>query len=70
MESNNNCNNEDGGDEQQQPLRRSVRKRKLNELANDGKPAGGEEDQPAEEDCSSNTKCEGKNDRDLEVCTL
>jgi hypothetical protein len=67
MESNKNNNNNNGEDEQQQ-LGRSARKRKLNESANDGKPAGGEEEQPKLEECSSKTKHEEKNDQDLEVC--
>jgi hypothetical protein len=73
--SKNNNSNGDGEDEQQQPQqpRRSAQKLKLNRLANDGKPAaGGEEDQPEQEECSSKKDCDTKNDQDLdlEVCTF
>jgi hypothetical protein len=64
MESNKNNNNNNGGDEHQQ-LRGSARKRKLNELTNDGDKSTGEEDQPEAENCSS----EEGNDLDVEVCT-
>jgi hypothetical protein len=63
MESN---KNNIGGNGQQQ-LRRSARIRKLNKLANEEKPTGG--DQPEPEDCSSrkkNHKDDG-NHLDLEV---
>jgi hypothetical protein len=60
---NNNRNN--GTDEQPQ-----LRKRKLNQLINDGKPAG-EVDQPEPEgNCSSKKNRDWKKDQDLEVCTL
>jgi hypothetical protein len=69
--SKNNSNNNAGGDEQPQ-LRRSERKRKLNKLSNDGKPAAGEDQPgPEKEECSSkNSRRDGRNDQDLEVCTL
>jgi hypothetical protein len=66
----NNSNNGEGEEQQQPKLRRSARKRKLNPLANGGKPTGGEEDQPKLADCNSKTKREEKKDQDLEVCTL
>jgi hypothetical protein len=68
-------NTNGGEDEEQQPepqLGRSERKRKLNELANDGKLAGGK-DQIQQEESSSSSKINRneKNDpQDLEVCSL
>jgi hypothetical protein len=64
--SKNNDSNGDGEDEQPE-LRRSARKRKLNQLVIDGKPAGGEGDQAEPEECSSKKNREGMNDLDLEV---
>jgi hypothetical protein len=65
-------NNTNGRDEQQQPqqLRQSSRKRKLNELATDGKQEGEENQIQQEEGSSSKTKREEKNDQDLEVFRL
>jgi hypothetical protein len=63
-------NNNNGGEDGQQPqLQRSERKHKLNQLANDGKPAQGEEYQQEQEECSNkNSRCDGRNDQqDLEV---
>jgi hypothetical protein len=65
-------NNTNNGEDEEQPqpqLRRSARKRKLNELANDGKPEGGE-DQIQQEEGSSKMNRKEKNDQDLEVCNL
>jgi hypothetical protein len=68
--SKNNSNNNGGGDEQQQQLGRGARKRSLNQLANDGKPAVGEDQQEPEECSSKNSRRDGKNDQDLKVCSL
>jgi hypothetical protein len=71
---NDNSNNGEGDEQEQSQLSNSARKRKLNELTNDGKPepARGEENQQGQEECSSkNSRCDGKNDQqDLEVCSL
>jgi hypothetical protein len=72
MESNKNNNNDNYGEEQQQQqLRGSAKKRKFNELANDGHgqpTAAGEQNQQEPPENLSKKKCEHQGNEDLEVC--
>jgi hypothetical protein len=64
-------NNDNNGEDQHEQLQKNARKRKLNELTNDGdKPATVGVDQPEPEECRNSKKNREKgNDLDLEVCT-
>jgi hypothetical protein len=69
MESNN--SNDDNYGEEEHQLRRSTRKRKFNEFANDGhgQPTAAEEEQKQQENLSKKN-CGGQlGDIALEVCT-
>jgi hypothetical protein len=68
MKSNKNNDSNNGGGDEQPQLERSARKRKLNQSANNGQP-GGEETKQEPADCSSkNSRRDGRNDPDFEVC--